>query len=447
MTSNFRFPDPPAYAEILKCTHCGLCLNQCPTYRVLGWEMDSPRGRIRLMRGVTEGLFEVTPEFSLHMDACLACRACQTACPASLDFGQMVEAARAQALQTLPQKPRARFLRWLFFQQLFPHPARLRLAATLLKIYQRVGLQMLAHALRVIPPALRASEAILPRVPDQFFDAGRVVPATLTPSLSLEGRGAKRGRVAFIAGCVMSTLFAETNHASARVLSRNGFEVVIPENQICCGALTIHAGERAIAKEMAKKNIDAFASSLSLSGRGGEGEGCDALIINAAGCGVALKEYGDLLRDDPAYAEKAKAFSAQVKDITEFLAERGIEKPTREIRARVTYQDACHLAHGQGIRAQPRALIAQIPGIELVEMQDADRCCGSAGIYNITQPEISMQVLDEKMHSVAATRPEIIVSANPGCIMQLQLGARRAGVKARVMHVMDLLDEAYDKLS
>ncbi|MBI3913084.1 MAG: (Fe-S)-binding protein, partial [Chloroflexi bacterium] len=293
----------------------------------------------------------------------------------------------------------------------------------------------LARALRLIPPPLRATEAILPRVPATI---------TLTPALSLEGRGRRRGRVAFVSGCVMSTLFAETNAASVRVLSRNGFEVVIPENQICCGALAIHAGERAVAKEMARKNIDAFTLTSSPSptgeGRGGE---VVPIIINAAGCGVALKEYGDLMRDDPAYAERAKAFSARVKDITEFLVEQGIEKPTREIRARVTYQDACHLAHGQGIRAQPRALITQIPGIELVEMRDADRCCGSAGIYNITQPELSRRVLAEKMENVAATRPEIIVSANPGCLMQLQSGLARVGLNARVMHVIDLLAEAY----
>lgn len=447
--------DAPDYAELLKCTHCGLCLNQCPTYRVLGWEMDSPRGRIRLMRGVTEGMFDITPRFAEHMDVCLACRACQTACPASIDFGEMVEAARGQALQTLPRKPLARFMRWLVLKQLFTHPSRLNFVAGLLRFYQRSGMQFLARKLRLIPPSLRDSEALLPRLPDRFFEVGRV--RTLTPASTLtltpipptpHNKGGKDGdvkRVAFLSGCVMGTVYAETNEATMRVLSRNGYEVAIPRGQMCCGAIAIHAGERETAKEMARRNIDAFSltqiptPSLPLS----KGEGDAPILVNAAGCGVAMKEYKDLLKDDPKYAESAKAFSARVKDVSEFLAEQGIVKPTREIRARVTYQDPCHLAHGQGIRSQPRALLAQIPGLQLVEMRDSDRCCGSAGIYNITHPDIAMQVLDEKMTNVQATQPEMIVTANAGCLLQLQLGARRAGLKVEVLHVMDLLDRAY----
>jgi glycolate oxidase iron-sulfur subunit len=394
----------------------------------LGWEMDSPRGRVRLMRGVSEGLFEVTPAFAEHMDVCLACRACQTACPASLNFGEMVEAARAQALQSLPQKPLARLIRWLVFKQLFPYPRRLEAAATLLKIYQRSGLQWLARTLHVVPPGLRDSEALLPRLPDRSFAVGRVIPA----------QGEKRGRVAMLAGCVMGNVYAATDEATARVLARNGFEVVVPGNQACCGALAIHGGERAIAKEMAKRNIDAFLASTK------EGGVPDAIIVNAAGCGVAMKEYKDLLGGDPGYADKARAFSTLTQDATEFLAARGIEKPTREIRARVTYQDPCHLAHGQNIRSQPRALLKTIPGLQLVEMHDADRCCGSAGIYNITHPDLAAQVLDAKMENVAATQPDMIVTANAGCLLQLQQGVRRAGVKARVLHVMDLLDQAYE---
>ncbi|MBI4789124.1 MAG: 4Fe-4S dicluster domain-containing protein [Chloroflexi bacterium] len=444
--SNFNFADPPALSEILKCTHCGLCLNQCPTYRVLGWEMDSPRGRIRLMRGVTEGLFEVTPTFAEHMDVCLACRACQTACPANLNFGQMVEAARAQALQTLPQKPLPRFFRWLVFKQLFPHPRRLIAAATLVKFYQRSGLQSLARKLRLIPPGLRESEALLPRLPDKFFTP------TSTPLPCSNGGGAGGGgRVAFLAGCVMSTVYADTDAATVRVLARNGFDVAMPKHQTCCGALAIHAGERATAKEMAMRNIDAFLPPSPSpvgtgEGEGGKGDGNGgyaAILVNASGCGVAMKEYKDLLADDPEYANKAREFSDLVQDVTEFLAAHGIEKPTREIRARVTYQDPCHLAHGQGIRAQPRALLNQIPGLQLIEMRDADRCCGSAGIYNITHPDIAAEILDEKMTNIAATRPDIIVTANAGCLLQLQQGVRRAGLKAEVLHVMDLLDRAY----
>lgn len=422
LPSNFQYPDPPKLSNILKCTHCGLCLNQCPTYRVLGWEMDSPRGRIRLMRGVTEGQFDVTPGFAEHMDVCLACRACQTACPANINFGQMVEAARAQALQTLPQKPLPRFLRWLVLKQLFPYPVRLNLLAFLLRVYQRSGVQTLARKLHLIPPGLRESEALLPPLPDHTFSTNRVVPA----------EGEKRGRVAFLAGCVMGTVYAETDAATVRVLAHNGFEVVIPKGQACCGALAIHAGERVTAQEMAKRNIDAFLV-----------HDVDAIIVNAAGCGVALKEYKELLEGDPEYAERAQRFSALMRDATEFLADCGIEKPTREIRARVTYQDPCHLAHGQGIRSQPRALLQMIPGLELVEMRDADRCCGSAGIYNLTHPDLSALVLEEKMKNVAATTPQMIVTANAGCLLQLQQGVRRAGLQAEVLHVLDLLDRAY----
>lgn len=419
---NFKFVDPPDLSEINKCTHCGLCLNQCPTYRVLSWEMDSPRGRIRQMRGVAAGLREVTVDFAEHMDVCLACRACQTACPGNLNFGEMVEAARWQALQSLPQKPLSRALRWLVFKQTFTHPARLNFVGALLRIYQRIGLQALARRLHLIPPGLRDSEALLPRLPDRFFPAGQEYPA----------EGEKRGQVALLVGCIMGTVYASTDEATVRVLTRNGFDVLVPEGQLCCGALAIHGGERDVAKGMARRNIDAFLAHE-----------VDAIIVNAAGCGVALKEYKDLLGSDPGYAEKARLFSDKMRDITEFLADKGIRQPTRAINARVTYQDPCHLAHGQNVRAQPRALLGQIRGLQLVEMRDSDRCCGSAGIYNITHPDISMQVLDEKMTNVRATQPEIIVTANAGCLLQLQLGARRAGLNAEVLHVVDLLDRAY----
>ncbi len=421
-TGNFRFADAPDAAEILKCTHCGLCLNQCPTYRVLGWEMDSPRGRIRLMRGVTEGLFEVNESFAEHMDVCLACRACQTACPANINFGQMVEAARWQALSTLPKKPLPRLLHWAILKQLFPYPARLRGVASLLWFYQRSGLQSLARRLHLIPPPLRDSEALLPRLPDKFALTRGVVPA----------KGEKRGRVAFLTGCIMGTVFADTDAATLRVLTRNGFEVAIPQRQTCCGALAIHAGERMTAKEMARRNIDAFLS-----------ENAVAIIVNAAGCGLAMKEYGHLLADDPLFADKAREFSSKVKDATEFIVSQGIARPTQEIRARVTYQDPCHLAHGQGIRAEPRELLRLIPGLELVEMRDPDRCCGSAGIYNITHPDVANEVLAAKMDNVEAVKPEIVATANAGCLLQLELGVRQRGMNVEVLHVLDLLDRAY----
>ncbi|MBI3732080.1 MAG: (Fe-S)-binding protein [Chloroflexi bacterium] len=417
--------DPPSFAEILRCTHCGLCLNQCPTYRVLGWEMDSPRGRIYLMRGVAEGRFEIDATFALHMDVCLACRACQTACPASIDFGKMVEAARGQAHQALPQSRRERLLRRWVFGGIFPRNDRLRLVARLIALYQRSGMQALARRLRLIPRGLRDSERLLPRLPWRFTQLGQTTPA----------QGVMRGRVALLAGCVMGTVYAPVNEATIRVLTRNGFEVVVPPAQICCGALATHAGERAIAKEMAKRNIEAFAGSPA--------QPRDAILVNAAGCGLAMKEYGDLLKNDAGWQERAAAFAAQVQDVSEFLVARGIEPPPRAMPRRVTYQDPCHLAHGQGVRAQPRQLLAAIPGLQFVEMRDPDRCCGSAGIYNITHPDIAAQVLDAKMETIAATQPEIIVTANAGCMLQLQAGVQRAGLKAEVLHLVELLDRAY----
>ncbi|MEP7199525.1 MAG: (Fe-S)-binding protein, partial [Chloroflexota bacterium] len=421
--------DPPNLSEILKCTHCGMCLNQCPTYRTLGWEMDSPRGRIYLMRGVAEGRFEIDTMFALHMDVCLACRACQTACPANIDFGKMVEAARWQVNQALPQSRREKFLRWFVFGQLFPHNRRLRAFASLMKIYQRSGMQWLARKLHLIPPPMRDSERLLPRLPNHFTALGKTYTA----------RGTQRGRIALLAGCVMGTVYAPVNDATIRVLTRNGFAVVVPAQQICCGALAVHSGERAVAREMAKRNIIAF----GLGGDTGDKGDYDAIVVNAAGCGVAMKEYGELLKDDAQWHARAEAFAGQVRDVSEFLAARGIVPPTHEIAKRVTYQDPCHLAHGQSVRAQPRALLQSIRGLQLVEMANADHCCGSAGIYNITHPDIAMQVLDAKMANVGAVQPEIIVTANAGCMLQLQLGVQRAGLKAEVLHVMELLDRAY----
>jgi glycolate oxidase iron-sulfur subunit len=414
--------DPPAFSEILRCTHCGMCLNQCPTYRALGWEMDSPRGRIYLMRGVAEGRFGIDSMFAEHMDVCLACRACQSACPANIDFGKMVEAARWQVNQAIPKSRTEKFVRWAVFEQLFPYNGRLRLFATLIMLYQRVGVQALARKLNVIPAGLRDSERLLPRLPLRFTPLGKRYRAA----------GQKRGRVALLSGCVMGTVYAPVNAATIRVLRRNGYDVVVPAKQICCGALSVHAGERALAKEMAKRNIDAF-----------DDGGNDAILVNAAGCGVAMKEYGDLLKDDPLWRARAEKFSARVRDVSEFLDAEGIQAPTRRIDRRATYQDPCHLAHGQGVRAQPRRLLQSIPGLVVVEMRDPDRCCGSAGIYNITHPDIAMQVLDAKMENIAAAQPEIIVTGNAGCMLQLQLGVHRAGLNAEVLHVMELLDRAY----
>ncbi|HXF69295.1 MAG TPA: heterodisulfide reductase-related iron-sulfur binding cluster [Thermoflexus sp.] len=420
----FTLDHPPDYAEILRCTHCGLCLNQCPTFRVLGWEPDSPRGRIYLMRAVAEGRLEINPDFQEHMEVCLACRACQTACPATVQFGRLVEAARWQIRQTHPMRPTERLLRALAFGLILSHPTVLSLLSRGLWVYQATGLQRALRRtgwIQRMPRALRTMESMLPeRIPTRFLATGRVYPAI----------GERRGRVALLAGCVMRTLLASTQEATIRVLTRQGFEVVIPSGQVCCGALHVHAGERERARALARRNISAFMR-----------EEVDAILVNAAGCGVAMKEYGELLRDDPRWAEAAQAFSAKVRDVTEFLDAVGLRPLPRCLSGRIVYQDPCHLAHGQGVRAQPRRLL-QAAGLTVLELPDGDLCCGSAGIYNVTHPEIAGALLAEKVDQIRRIAPERVVTANAGCMLQLAMGLRQAGLTIPVQHVIEVLDEA-----
>ena len=407
--------------ELEKCIQCGFCLQYCPTYRILGVETESPRGRIHLVEAAAQGRIGIDSRFEEHMYVCLGCRACETVCPAGVKFGTIIEAARAEIGPT--GSPLARWLTLLGLRHLMPYPERLRLGARLLRIYQKSRLGVIARALHLIPRRLAEMDALLPAVPAQFFTpAQEVFPAI----------GPRRARVGMLSGCVMSVLFADVNEATIRVLQRNGCEVVVPRGQTCCGALNIHNGEREAAKQMARQNIEAFLAA-----------GVDAVIINAAGCGAASKEYGILFRDDPAYVERAERYSRLCRDITEFLGDLGLTGTLGEMRARVTYQDPCHLVHGQGIRRQPRDLLRQIPGVELVEMEGSDRCCGSAGIYNIVQPGYSHQILEEKMTALTATRADLVVAPNPGCMLQLASGIRARRLRMHVHHLVDLLDRAY----
>ena len=412
--------------KLLKeCVHCGLCLDYCPTYRVLGHEADSPRGRIYQIRQVYEGKVSADdPDFRQHMYACLDCRACQTACPSGVQYGAIIEAARAVAE---PINPSEKTVGRAILGMVFTRKPLLDAAGLGLRLYQKTGLQTVLRrsgALRVLPPRMREMESML--APAQGgvrrYSAPQITPA----------RGPVRYRVGFIEGCIMPQLFGETNAATVRVLAANGCVVYSPPKQGCCGALQMHTGDRPTAQELARRNIDAF-----------DGLGLDAIIINAAGCGSTLKEYGHLLHDDPAYAERAVEFARRVKDVSEFLASIDLVPPTRPVQMRVTYQDACHLVHGQGIRNQPRHLLRQIEGLELVEMKESDVCCGSAGIYNLTHPDISVQLLDQKMDNLLATGATAVVAPNPGCTMQLAYGARRRGVELQFFHVVDLLDRAY----
>ena len=406
-------------AELYQCVHCGLCLNQCPTYRVTRLEAESPRGRIHLVKAAADGRIELNDRFKEHLQLCLLCRACESACPSGVQYGRIAETAREHIGP--PGSPAAKALLNFVFTQILPRPARLKLAFTLLRLYQRTGLQKLMRPL--MPGKLRDLDAMVPAIPSNFFQpAANILPAI----------GPRRARVAVLNGCVMPLLFGDVNDATVRVLRRSGCDVIFPEQQVCCGALNIHNGEQVVAKQMARRNIDAFLEA-----------GVDAIVVNAAGCGAAMKEYDFLLRDDPDYAEKAKRFTALVKDAGEFLAGLGLVGALRPINLTVTYQDPCHLAHGQKIRRQPRELLQAIPGLKLVEMDGSDRCCGSAGIYNLTHASMSQQLLKEKMQAVGAANADAVVAPNPGCMLQLRYGGQNYGPNLPVYHLIDLLDRAY----
>jgi glycolate oxidase iron-sulfur subunit len=411
-------------AELYQCVHCGLCLNQCPTYRVTRLEAESPRGRIHLVKAAADGRIELNDRFKEHLQLCLLCRACESACPSGVQYGRIAETAREHIGP--PGPPAAKALLNFVFTRILPHAARLKFAFTLLRLYQRTGLQKLLRPL--MPGKLCDLDAMLPAIPSKFFQPA----ASILPAI-----GPRRARVAMLNGCVMPLLFGDVNEATVRVLRRSGCEVIFPR-QSCCGALNIHNGEQVVAKQMARLNIDAF-----LAVDQGQDTGLDAIVVNSAGCGAAMKEYDFLLRDDTAYAEKARRFTALVKDAGEFLAGLGLVGALQPINLTVTYQDPCHLAHGQKIRRQPRELLQAIPGLKLVEMDGSDRCCGSAGIYNLTHAGMSQLLLKEKMQAVGAANADAVVAPNPGCMLQLRYGAQHYGPSLPVYHLIDLLDRAY----
>jgi glycolate oxidase iron-sulfur subunit len=418
------------YEALVKCVHCGLCLNQCPTYRANGLEPDSPRGRLYLIRAVSEGTLPVTDEVVDHLQLCLVCRACETACPSNVQFGQVMEAARHELLAHHSSRKR-KIASWLAFRYLFPAPHRLKAVGQLLRLYQRSPLPALlawARGRNLVPAPLRrlvTMEQLAPPLSERFFEP---------PTERIPASTARRFTVGMISGCIMPLAFAPTNEATVRVLTANGCDVILPRAQRCCGALAAHSGDGDASNDLARANIDAF-EAFGL-------DRLDSIIINAAGCGAQLKNYGHMLQDDPRYAERAARFAAKVEDISEFLVRAGLTAPLGEVRRTVTYQDACHLVHGQKVRTQPRELLLSIPGLDLVEMQDPDRCCGSAGIYNIVQPGMSQQVLDAKMENVLATGTDCVVAGNPGCLLQLNLGLKQHGRAPEAVHLVDLLDES-----
>jgi glycolate oxidase iron-sulfur subunit len=417
--------DKPQQADLDRCVHCGLCLNACPTYRELRVEMDSPRGRIYQMAQVSSGAVPISPSYIEHIELCLACRGCETACPSGVQYGRLVEAARAE-IETKIQRPwQVRMLRWLVFQKLLPSKLNLGIVGTLLYFYQASGVKKLVRMLGFLPARMREVESLAPEIESPFFFGyyGRVLAPV----------GTQRHRVAFMGGCIANISFARLNEATVRVLQKNGCEVSIPRTQTCCGALHVHAGIREKARELARQNIDALL----------DGE-YDAIVTNAGGCGSTLKEYGELLEHDAEYAEKAQRFSALVKDVNEFLA--SIDLNVMDMKPQlltVTYQDSCHLAHGQKIRSAPRKLLNAVPGLQLHEMPLSDLCCGSAGIYNVVHTGMAMALLRKKMDFVNGTDAQVVVTANPGCMLQLAAGVQKFGRGQRVAHVVQILDEAY----
>lgn len=407
-----------------RCIHCGLCLQQCPTYRVLGREADSPRGRIYQILQVDAGNLEIGDSFVTHIDRCLGCRACETACPSGVHYGAILERARYEIETKYDRGWLARDIRDYFYRKVLNNLSLLARQAKLLRFYQNSGLQAFARGTGLLKfVGLEKLEALSPAVDDDFYfrELGKTYPA----------KGEKRGRVAFLAGCIASVSFAELNRATVRVLNENGIEVFVPGSQQCCGALQAHGGYRPEAKALARKNIDAMLDPS-----------CEAIVTNAAGCGATLKEYGDLLADDAHYHQRAREFAAKSKDINEYLAKIGLREPRRKLNARVTYQDPCHLAHGQGVRSGPRQLL-KAAGAQMVELAHSDFCCGSAGTYNVVQNELSMKILKDKMDDVQTTSADILATANVGCMLQLRAGVKQRGLTMRVAHVIELLDEAY----
>ncbi|WP_425331161.1 (Fe-S)-binding protein [Jeotgalibacillus proteolyticus] len=426
--SNYLWKDHPDENKWADCTHCGMCLESCPTYELTGQEQHSPRGRVHLIKSVAEGKIAVNEQFMDPVYTCLDCRACTTACPANVDVGGLIEEARGQIRQSMPLTGAKGAVSKLFLNGIFPHQNRLNSLGGALKLYQKSGMQKVirkSKLINVMPKHLVEMEAIMPKVHmpvKKKYKNESVIPAKGTP----------KGDVALLTGCVMDVMFSDINEATINVLTRNGSNVRIPQNQTCCGALHVHAGDRDSGRKLAKQNIKAFSDA-------------EKIIVNAAGCGCMMKEYAELFREvEPEWHDRAVAFSEKVEDVSKYLYDTGYEKPKASINKRITYHDACHLAHGQNVREEPRDILLKIPGVEMVHMPNADRCCGSAGIYNITNPEMAGEVLESKMKNVPDD-VDMISMGNPGCMLQMAMGVQKYGRNQKIVHTVQLLDWAYQK--
>ncbi|HTO92323.1 MAG TPA: heterodisulfide reductase-related iron-sulfur binding cluster, partial [Candidatus Sulfotelmatobacter sp.] len=445
----FDGQDPPPAADLQTCIHCGLCLTACPTYRTLKIEPDSPRGRLYLMRGLSEGRIAPSDPLVTHLDNCLDCRACETVCPAGVPYGQLLEQTRAQLTRRASESGHAasplRMLGHFVLRHVLPSPARVSSAATLLSLGQsgplgallatpaarrampRFASQGLEMTPRILPRRERALESVEPRLPAGARLERRAEALVFRPA------GAPKRRVAFHTSCVMEALFPRIHHETVRLLVLAGCEVSVPRAQTCCGALQAHAGLRDDARSLARRNVAAFDANV------------DAIVSHSAGCGAALRESGHLLHDDPA-AGRAASFSSKVRDVSEVLAEVGLPAtapPRRDRALRVTYHDACHLAHAQKVRSAPRQLLRALPGVEFIELPNSDWCCGSAGVYNLSHPEMADAQLGPKLDSIARVRPDVVVASNPGCLMHMKRGAAERGEKAELLHLVELLGRAH----
>jgi glycolate oxidase iron-sulfur subunit len=410
---------PPRADLVADCVHCGFCLTTCPTYVLWGEEMDSPRGRIYLMN---EGLGgePLTGAMVEHFDNCLGCMACVTACPSGVKYDRLIEDTRAQVERRHTRSAKERALRTAIFA-LFPYPRRLRLLRGPLRAYQASGLQRLvarSGLLERLGPTLSTLESLAPKLTS--------VPK---PPRLVRARGERRAVVGMLTGCVQSAFFPDVNSATVRILAAEGCDVLMPAGQGCCGALSVHNGREAEARGFARRLIDTF-----------EHSGMDYFVVNAAGCGSSLKDYGELLKDDPGYAGRAAAFSAKVRDLSELLVELGPVAPRHPLQVTVAYHDACHLGHAQGVRAQPRALLNGIPGLEVREIADPEICCGSAGVWNVLNPGPAAELGALKAGNVLATGAELLVTANPGCLMQVAASIRKAGGTIALAHTAHVLD-------
>ncbi|WP_279620481.1 (Fe-S)-binding protein [Priestia megaterium] len=426
--SNYLWKDAPDEKKWADCVHCGMCLESCPTYEITGQEQHSPRGRVHLIKSVAEGKISVNEQFTDPVFACLDCRACTTACPANVDVGGLIEEARGQICQAMPLTGWKGMISKFFLKELFPHSHRLEAAGSLLKLYQKSGMQKMMRTtgmLNMMPTHLAEMEHVMPKIT-------RSVRKKYKKKRVLKAKAERKAEVAFLTGCIMDVMFSDINEATLNVLRRNGNDVVIPPSQTCCGALHVHAGDRDMGRQLAKKNIEAF-------------QHADTVIVNAAGCGCMLKEYPELFREeDQEWLEKAEVFAEKVQDISKYLHDTGYRPPQTTLHKRITYHDACHLAHGQGVREEPRDILLSIPGVEMVHMANADRCCGSAGIYNLTNPDMAGAVLQSKMEHVPHD-VEMISMGNPGCMLQMAVGVKKYGRSQQIVHTVQLLEWAYQK--